>query len=860
MMFTPYVFKRLAILLFLLSLCVSSLAFAQRRPKLRPVRRDFFAGKFLLIPRDARPGSLQQPRMIAEVADHDLISPPVRILGNFDQVSAWAKTIDFDEVNGAIVSLDSTSIRETGPDRIELIKYIRSQRPGVPVYGSLTLANASNQIPQIALDSIAGGSLDFLLISNAEGRQKTPPANLKNEIDSRKLGDQIALNDDPETATITLLARMINNRFGFAPKILPVYSSASGRDAVANGSSTPLHQLINDRIGKSGGIELKQTAEVARIVDVLFFVHTARTREQDRAAFVESIAQTIDRNVRIALVDLSETMESRDAVIADLRRRKLLDKLASYAAFDPENESPGEAIDRALAHASSFLVSIRFLRDDIDRVQRFDRAHISLLLSRYLTDWNFPLHLRSKLPSQSKDSVETFALGEMKQFLEELFNEQFRRNTHSFLLHNGERAQFEVRQFQRLLTRLYPQADSPQTFEVEARPSVYLVHLGNAAVPQLRSEKSWQITNTDNLEERARRRWDSIDWRGFKTDAESVEMAVKVSPQSKQQTDSQDGYAIISKRSKTLRRIEITVSTPQGAFYALGKLEQMGFDGLLAQDFQINEKPAVAQRGIIESVSGSNMSHPDRLEMIRFLGRVRMNRYYYFPRVETSAAREDEKIRGLLLVADENFVQLVYGIFVNRTMLRSSDRGFSAIAGKLDRLSALGVRRFAVSFENSAEPAQSALIARIREHLRKFGDVELSVLSNQDGETGSLCLSPKRGDWPIASEEAGVLIVKPSRWFQASKPMIAASSEYAWSGQSYNPARAFDSAMNLLYDERTRTGMRAFSQVLGDCRKETSSFAQKTTELQTALEAISGTRERGLLRGELAQFMTRATP
>src|SRR5215510_9489037 len=56
----------------------SLFASAQRRPILRPAARDYLAGKFVLITRDERPQSLQQPRLLARVADHDLITPPSR--------------------------------------------------------------------------------------------------------------------------------------------------------------------------------------------------------------------------------------------------------------------------------------------------------------------------------------------------------------------------------------------------------------------------------------------------------------------------------------------------------------------------------------------------------------------------------------------------------------------------------------------------------------------------------------------------------------------------------------------------------------------------------------------------------------
>src|SRR5262245_21142689 len=72
----------------------SLFASAQRRPTLRPAARDYLAGKFVLITRDERPQSLQQPRLLARVADHDLITPPSRVMTDADALIEWAKGVD----------------------------------------------------------------------------------------------------------------------------------------------------------------------------------------------------------------------------------------------------------------------------------------------------------------------------------------------------------------------------------------------------------------------------------------------------------------------------------------------------------------------------------------------------------------------------------------------------------------------------------------------------------------------------------------------------------------------------------------------------------------------------------------------
>src|SRR5262245_5560441 len=74
------------LLVLCLAVCPTTSSLAQRqRPFLRPAARDYLAGEFVLIPRDERPSSLQQPRMLARVADHDLILPPARAMASADK-------------------------------------------------------------------------------------------------------------------------------------------------------------------------------------------------------------------------------------------------------------------------------------------------------------------------------------------------------------------------------------------------------------------------------------------------------------------------------------------------------------------------------------------------------------------------------------------------------------------------------------------------------------------------------------------------------------------------------------------------------------------------------------------------------
>src|SRR5262245_27233091 len=152
-----------------LSLCLSVshslFTSGQRRPTLRPPARDYFAGKFVLITRDERPQSLQQPRMLARVADHDLITPPARILTpvapgtDASALIEWAKGVDYASAAGVIVSLDAIDGGSPQPERPDVLKWIRARRPSIPIYAFTY--GSSDQSVQSALNLVADSALDF---------------------------------------------------------------------------------------------------------------------------------------------------------------------------------------------------------------------------------------------------------------------------------------------------------------------------------------------------------------------------------------------------------------------------------------------------------------------------------------------------------------------------------------------------------------------------------------------------------------------------------------------------------------------------------------------------------------------------
>ncbi len=459
-------FPRLFFLTLLFALLLPAAGFAQKnqRPKLLPAARKELSGKIIVLPRNDRYLEL---KTLAQIADNYLLLPPSRLLTPKPQPPAlleWLKAQDLVGVTGLIVSLNTTAA-----DVSPILKQFRAQNSRLPIYGFASLDSgqeSSKQACQTAMEALANGSLDFLLIGQDEELSaksaQVARARLIGEAASREMGERLAFASGEKSLPELLLARMLTQRFGRSPKILPVYSTVTTKDSDA----ASLSQTVAAKIKLVGGTVLTQNPEAAPQVDVLLFIHAPQTSETKRTELTMAIVQTVDSGARVAFLDLSETKQTKEAMLAELRSHKLLGKLTAYGSAAPE-DSPREMLNRTLAHTSIFFSAIKSLRDDIDRVHRIERAQINLLFSRILEDWGYNLFVRPQLeefarqqlqadPEQlgeKTERAETFAFEALRKRATELFDEQFQRNTHAILMNSGTRVQFRVSLLQQLQVR-----------------------------------------------------------------------------------------------------------------------------------------------------------------------------------------------------------------------------------------------------------------------------------------------------------------------------------------------------------------------------------------------------------------------
>lgn len=656
--------RAVAVLLLAILLGMTSASADRRptRPVLRPAQRDLFAGRIVAIPPENYAGTPPQIgrsgqlKLLAEVVDYDLVTPPASMTRMPADLPDWILENIGIETDGLIVSWERIS--GTGhPEPDRLLNKIRRERPRLPVF-----LIVERGLPKEALDHLRAGRID--LIACDENEEIEP-----------SLAEKIVLFDDHAAALPLLIARMVNLRFGETPRIYPIYSPSNAKSGANSGQLSPDQQIrsqirrkIKRQIEAAGGTEFTP-GPAAGTPDILLFIQLPGSSAMTLRSMIAGLQETIDRNVRIAILDLATDRESKELLFAELQSRRWLDRLAGFASTKPDTDSVSEPDSlspaRAISQSVLFLVAIRSLRDDLDRLYRTDRAQVRLLFNRYLTDYVYQLKIGRDLESEYRpemsesseaiDELERRALQRMQPIATSLFNEQFRRNIHATRLTSGDRAQFEITIFQQLRLRLF-RSKSAQTIrprlDAEIVASIHLAYLGTTPL----AKTSWELTN-DDPDPRLVNRWLEIPWGRFETGAERVLVTFRIDQKfaSGILNDASQGYRIRNRRSRSTYQIEIIASSAQGAFYGLNRLEQLGGARQLGRDIDLTEIPRNPQRGVIE-VNQGNWSLRERLDLIAFLGRNRMNSYTIL--LPSGAEMKDPVRARLQSAANASFVNL----------------------------------------------------------------------------------------------------------------------------------------------------------------------------------------------------------
>lgn len=202
----------------------------------------------------------------------------------------------------------------------------------------------------------------------------------------------------------------------------------------------------------------------------------------------------------------------------------------------------------------------------------------------------------------------------------------------------------------------------------------------------------------------------------------------------------------------TPKGIEITGYDEAGAFYGLQTLRQLLNSEVAAATgtlpaMDINDWPSIPRRGVIEGFYGEPWSHEVRLSLIDYYGKNKLNSYFYGPKDDPYhsvpnwrlpyPADEAAKIKELVEASNRNHVDFIWAIHPGAD-IRWNKEDYDSLVNKLDMMYDLGVRSFAVFFddidgEGRNPHKQVELLNNLNnEFVKQKGDVSNMVICPTD--------------------------------------------------------------------------------------------------------------------------------
>ena len=154
--------------------------------------------------------------------------------------------------------------------------------------------------------------------------------------------------------------------------------------------------------------------------------------------------------------------------------------------------------------------------------------------------------------------------------------------------------------------------------------------------------------------------------------------------------------------------VTIVAYDDQGEFYAMQTLAQMYVNKMLPQ-VEITDYPDVKYRGVVEGFYGTPWSHADRLDLLAFYGKHKMNTYIYGPKDDPYHSspswrkpyptNQAKQIVELVDAANANKVDFVWAIHPGKD-IKWNETDRDSLIMKFEMMYELGVRSYAVFFDD----------------------------------------------------------------------------------------------------------------------------------------------------------------
>ena len=190
-----------------------------------------------------------------------------------------------------------------------------------------------------------------------------------------------------------LMARAVNNLRRDVPFVYTRYNWGRGPNTVPAYSDEKISISIQDAIIAAGGMPVTSPARA----DLVLMVNTnpngktyeANARSNDGSEregtkyFADLVSDYVGKGYPVGIADIAYANGADNALMEQLKKRKLLFKIRAYSGWNTPTNSSGFVIGEGM------LVR-NMKKDDVD----------ALLLTRYLDDWGYQANVRNTIARQ----------------------------------------------------------------------------------------------------------------------------------------------------------------------------------------------------------------------------------------------------------------------------------------------------------------------------------------------------------------------------------------------------------------------------------------------------------------------------
>lgn len=202
-----------------------------------------------------------------------------------------------------------------------------------------------------AIELAKNGTFDYLILSQDDahptGVHVAERESLIKKVNELKLQEKIPVQPGADEVSMLLLARLINKKYNFAPRVLPVYSSEATRQKVMPFEDRKLFETVSYHIKAVGGREVASEKDA----DVLFYVYASRLENERYKSFADEIEKSLNAGKRLILVDvdlLAKTEGGDPNFMEEIKRRGIVQRLSGFAAWNTAGNMIGTALPQGV--------------------------------------------------------------------------------------------------------------------------------------------------------------------------------------------------------------------------------------------------------------------------------------------------------------------------------------------------------------------------------------------------------------------------------------------------------------------------------------------------------------------------------